>query len=43
VKLEDLILTGVVVLLGEEEKDWFYHCGGYDEEYWQVKLWLKKN
>ena len=37
-----LVLTAIVMLLGEEGKDWCgYGCDG--EEWWALRLWTRRN
>lgn len=40
--LVDLIATGIIMLLGEEGRDWdHYGCDG--EEWWALRLWTRRN
>ncbi|MBA7608640.1 hypothetical protein ES703_15819 [subsurface metagenome] len=37
----DSIWYGVIVLFGEQDKDWEYI--ETDEDWWTVKLWIRRN
>lgn len=37
----DSIYYGIIVLLGEEGEHWEYYEG--DSEWWELKLWTRRN
>jgi len=39
--LNDLIFTGVIMLLGSEGKDWIYY--ETDPDWWALRLWTRRN
>ncbi len=40
--LEDLIWMGLIMLIGEEGKHWYYY-DETDSNWWEIRLWDRKN
>lgn len=41
ISLNDLIFTGVIMLLGKEGEDWIYY--ETDPDWWTLRLWTRRN